>query len=99
MSHRIVYEALIGQIPSGMVLDHLCRVRNCVNPQHLEPVTNRANILRGNTPSAENARKTHCQNGHLLAGDNLGFNKSRRLCRTCNREYQRMRYRLKNQTG
>lgn len=71
MVHRIVYEAVKGKIPRGLFLDHLCRVRNCVNPRHLEPVTLRENILRGAGPTAMNARKTKCLRGHKFEGSNL----------------------------
>lgn len=50
-AHRLVYRLTVGAIPEGLVLDHLCRVRNCVNPDHLEPVTPRENLARGNTPT------------------------------------------------
>lgn len=66
-AHRVIYEALVGLIPQGLVLDHLCRVRCCVNPEHLEPVTLKANILRGEGLSAKNANKTHCPQGHAYA--------------------------------
>lgn len=69
-AHRWAYEALVGSIPAGLTLDHLCRVRHCVNPTHLEPVTNRENGLRGNTVAAINARKTHCVNGHEFTPEN-----------------------------
>jgi hypothetical protein len=58
-------------VPRGLVLDHLCRVRNCVNPKHLEPVIERINFLRGVGASARNAKKTHCVRGHRLAGKNV----------------------------
>lgn len=82
-AHRVSYEIHVGPIPEGMTLDHLCRVRHCVNPAHLEPVTNRENILRGTAPTATNARRTHCANGHLLAGRNLILKDGGRRCRTC----------------
>jgi HNH endonuclease len=82
--HRIAYELLIGPIPEGMTLDHLCRVRHCVNPAHLEPVTMRENNLRGVSPWAINARKTHCPKGHPLSGSNLCFDaKGYRHCHKC----------------
>ncbi len=65
-AHRLFYENFIGPIPSGLVLDHICRVRCCVRPDHLEPVTNRTNTLRGIGVTAQNYRKTHCKNGHLF---------------------------------
>lgn len=64
LAHRWAYEFCVGAIPEGLTLDHLCRVRNCVNPDHLEPVSLRANTLRGISPHAQNARKTHCPQGH-----------------------------------
>lgn len=64
MAHRFLYEQLVGPIPEGLTLDHLCRNTACVNPDHLEPVTNRENGLRGFTVAAVNARKTHCPEGH-----------------------------------
>jgi hypothetical protein len=86
-AHRVAYELLKGPIPTGLTLDHLCRNRKCVNPDHLEAVTNKANILRGKAPQAKNARKTHCKKGHPLSGDNLYINpKGERNCRTCQDE-------------
>lgn len=65
-AHRWSYEQAIGPIPEGLQIDHLCRVRNCVRPDHLEAVTSRTNTLRGETRAAKNAIKTHCPYGHLL---------------------------------
>lgn len=59
-AHRAVYTLLAGAIPAGLTLDHLCRVRHCVNPAHLEPVTAKENCLRGVSPFAKNARKSCC---------------------------------------
>lgn len=70
LAHRISYEHFVGPIPAGLQLDHLCRVRNCVNPEHLEPVTARENTLRGEAPAALNARKTHCIRGHEFTPEN-----------------------------
>ncbi|RBY82659.1 HNH endonuclease signature motif containing protein [Blastococcus sp. TF02A-26] len=69
--HRVTYEAVHGPIPDGLQIDHLCRVRLCVNPQHLEAVTPQVNVLRSEAPTAYLARQTHCLRDHELAGDNL----------------------------
>lgn len=83
-AHRFAYELLVGPIPEGLQLDHLCRVRHCVNPQHLEPVTHRENVLRGIGPTAEQARRTHCIHGHPFSEDNLRIGANgRRYCRAC----------------
>lgn len=84
-AHRFSYKLLIGAIPDGLHLDHLCRVRSCVNPYHLEPVTNRINILRGDAPAAINARKTHCIHGHPFDAVNTWHYKGFRFCKTCRR--------------
>ncbi|MFJ4777405.1 HNH endonuclease signature motif containing protein [Streptomyces sp. NPDC088762] len=63
-THRIMYEQAKGPIPEGLQIDHLCRNRACANPEHLEAVTQKENILRGTGPSAQQARQTHCLNGH-----------------------------------
>lgn len=90
LAHRFAYEALIGPIADGLYLDHLCRNRLCVNPDHLEPVTNRENLLRGFGFSAQNARKTECDHGHRLAGDNLKIDsEGYRRCRACSLAVQR----------
>jgi hypothetical protein len=87
-AHRFSYEAFVGEIPEGLVLDHLCRERSCVNPEHLEAVTNKENILRGVGPSAKNAKKTHCPRGHEYAyTDKTGS----RVCRECERIRERGR--------
>lgn len=85
--HRIEYENKYGPIPSGMVLDHLCRNRSCVNPEHLEIVSHRENILRGEGITAQNAKKTQCLRGHPFSGENLRtqFRKGKpeRVCKAC----------------
>ena len=95
-AHRYSYELYVSEIPGGMELDHKCRNPYCVNPNHLEPVTHRENILRGMSPSARQARQKFCVHGHSLIGDNLYLRKSGgRNCKTCNRERQR-RYKLES---
>lgn len=85
-AHRIAYLLLIGPIPDGLVLDHLCRNINCVNPAHLEPVTRVENIQRG-----ENhwRNKTHCPQGHEYTPENTYVYRGRRQCRTCSAVYKR----------
>lgn len=86
-AHRIAYRFVVGLIPAGLTIDHLCRTLTCINPAHLEPVSNRENILRGDGITAVNARKTHCKRGHPLSGDNLYPRPDGdRDCRTCRRE-------------
>lgn len=85
-SHRVAYELLISSIPEGMQLDHLCRNRGCVNPDHLEPVTCRENILRGESFQARNARKTHCLHGHLFAEYGFSSGDTSRRCRLCHNQ-------------
>lgn len=89
-AHKFFYEFVFGEVLKGLVLDHLCRVRHCVNPNHLEAVTARENLLRGVGAAAKNAQKTHCIRGHELSGDNLKKTKNGvRICRLCNILLQR----------
>jgi len=81
MAHRIAYRLWRGEIADGLTIDHLCRNRRCVNPFHLEVVTNRINVLRGVGPTAQNARKTACIRGHELTP--RGYAPWERRCRTC----------------
>lgn len=86
-AHRVSYILHHGPIPDGLTIDHLCRNRRCVNPDHLEPVSRRENMLRGFGVSGINARKTDCPKGHPLDGDNLRSLSTRpgtRICRICN---------------
>ncbi|MEV4521473.1 HNH endonuclease [Micromonospora tulbaghiae] len=90
LAHRATYEMFVGPIPDGHDLDHLCRVRHCVSPAHLEPVTRRINLLRGAGETARNAAKTHCPKGHPYSGANLIVRKSgQRYCRTCHNSRKR----------
>lgn len=85
LSHRAAYEALVGPIPDGLNIDHLCRVRRCCNPAHLEPVTQAENVRR------HFSLQTHCVNDHPLPGANLAvYGNNRRRCLTCKREKQRI---------
>lgn len=87
LAHRLMYEALVGPIPEGLTIDHLCRVRHCVNPAHLEPVTLRENVLRGYGLGGNQARRTHCPQGHPYDEENTykAPGSRRRYCRACQR--------------
>ena len=84
-AHRSVYRVLIGDIPDGMELDHLCRNRACVNPHHMEVVDHKTNSLRGESFSAVLSRKTHCPRGHEYTPENtyVAPGRPRRACRKC----------------
>lgn len=98
-AHRISFEVFVGPIPEDLTVDHLCRNRRCVNPAHLEVVTNKENILRGTSPVAINKRKTHCPKGHPLSGRNIAFAKSgSRICRACKRDWNK-RYKYRRRHG
>lgn len=85
--HVVSYTCLVEKVPAGLQLDHLCRIRSCVNPDHLEPVTGRVNTLRGETLPATNAAKTHCLRGHEFTSENTRMARDgRRICRACPRE-------------
>lgn len=82
-AHRIIYELLKGPIPSGLEADHLCKVRSCVNPEHIEPVTKLENLRRSPTAGVLNAAKTHCPQGHEYTPGNIYSWHGKRICRTC----------------
>lgn len=93
-AHRISYEMHNGPIPPGLDIDHLCRVRCCVNPDHLEPVTRKENINRGIVADVHRARHaltTHCPRGHQYDAENTYFNGTSRCCRACGRDRARRR--------
>lgn len=94
-AHRISYELHVGPIPDGLVIDHLCRVRNCVRPDHLEPVTRAENNARGEVLDrciAEKKSRTHCPAGHEYNEENTHVRKGGwRGCRACQRARQRKR--------
>lgn len=83
LAHRFAYETNKATIPTGLVLDHLCRNTKCVNPEHLEAVTDKINILRGIGPTAINIQKTFCPQGHELKEPNLVKNHLKYGYRTC----------------
>jgi hypothetical protein len=83
-AHRVAYRMLVGPIPEGLVLDHRCREPRCVNPAHLEPVTDRVNVVeRGQTIMAAKVRQTHCLRGHPLTDDNVWRYGTSRECKKC----------------
>jgi hypothetical protein len=88
-AHRLAYEWALGPIPDGTELDHTCRFTSCINPLHLEPVTHRVNVLRGQGIAAMRARQTHCVNGHEFTEENTYRFRGNRLCRACHLVYGR----------
>lgn len=88
-AHRAVLSAMCIAVPDGLEPDHTCRTPCCVNPDHLEMVTHQINTHRSTSPIAANVLKTHCKNGHELAGSNLMISRGKRCCRECYRRWKR----------
>ena len=95
-THRVAYTERYGEIPDGLVIDHLCRNTGCCNPDHLRAVTDAENLhAEGSaSPAKANAERTHCKNGHALEGDNLMHHerRSQRTCRECANAAKRRSY-------
>lgn len=95
-AHRVSYELFVGPIPDGMTIDHLCRNRGCVKFTHLEAVSLKENVHRGDTVAARNAAKTHCPSGHEYSAENMTARSvpNRRECKIC-MDRQRREYRAR----
>jgi len=98
-AHRWSFQHFVGPVPAGKELDHLCRVRHCVNPQHLEPVTRRVNLARGVGPR-RGPQKSHCPQGHPYDQNNTRVRNTprgtKRICKTCERSQEQARHLLKS---
>ena len=90
LAHRFSFEVHKGEIPEGLVIDHLCRNRSCVNPDHLEAVSQRENVRRGNSPRLR-AAQTHCKRGHEYTPENTHSWGGSRACKSCKAQLARER--------
>lgn len=95
-AHRVAWALYKGPIPEGLVIDHLCKNRFCVNPEHLEPVTFKENLDRSDSASTLEAKKTQCLRGHSLSGSNIYETKKGRVCRQCSnmRKHKHRAYKM-----
>lgn len=93
LAHRVSYEFAKGPILDGLEVDHLCRITLCVNPNHLEAVTGRENVLRSSSPAAESAARTHCNRGHPYDPENTRVYRGARRCKRCEKERDKKRTR------
>lgn len=96
LAHCFAYEASYGPIPEGLEIDHKCRTRACQNPKHLQAVTHRVNVLRGESPSSVNAHKARCKDGHLFSDVNTTIVQGRRRCITCHSAKAYHRYAVRS---
>ena len=97
LAHRFIYEIMESKIPRGIVIDHLCRNRSCVNPSHMDITTIGQNCMRGDSPSAINSRKTHCGKGHQYNDNNMRIDPKtkKKRCIICQKEYDRIRWKTR----
>lgn len=87
-AHRWSYERFVGPVPENLTVHHTCEVKACVNPEHLQPLTQRDNVMASDGPARRNSLKTHCSAGHLLVPPNMYKNKyGWRVCRACHRRW------------